>query len=155
MKKQPSIPSMPKVKRGKRTPGHQPKTDKRGERVRPYQWKPGQSGNPSGCPKGIRRIKDLLNHFGSYKCPKETIAEVRKRFPGVNQLDLQEAVMLKTYAAALDGEAWALEFVAERTEGKVPQGLQHLIQNPVLNVEVSDSAAAAALQGLAGGVDNV
>jgi hypothetical protein len=129
--------------------------DNRGDRIRAYQFQKGQSGNPGGAKKGVQRIKALLDHYAVIGCPAEDMKAIRSRFPGVNQLTLQGAVMLKTYAAALDGEDWALEFLAERTEGKVPQGLQHLIQNPTLNITVADAAGAEALKGLAGNADKI
>jgi len=45
-----------------------------------------------------------------------------------------EAVYLRVYVEALQGESWAVQFIAERTEGKVPQQVNLTPPGPVLNI---------------------
>jgi len=83
------------------------------------RWKPGQSGNAAGRPKKERCLADLLNRFG------EEIIE--RRIHGKrHMLTRWEALALEVWEAALRGQSWAVQFVAERTEGKVSQGLEIL-----------------------------
>ena len=72
-------------------------------------WKPGQSGNPGGRPKKINCIPDILNELG-----------MKNHSKGKTKL---RAVMEKVYELALAGTPWAVEYVSQRTEGKVTQKL--------------------------------
>ena len=74
-------------------------------------WKPGQSGNPKGRPPKVRTIPDILRRLG------------QERVKDGEQTRL-EAVLRKVYDLALEGQAWAVQFIAERTEGKAPERLQ-------------------------------
>lgn len=73
---------------------------------------PGNSGS-SGRPRKIRRIEHLLEKIG--------LEEVHV---GGLTLTKLEAVMRSVYQYALKGNSWAVQFIAERTEGKVPQQQQ-------------------------------
>ncbi len=101
-----------------------------------HHFKPGESGNPKGRPKGSGRgIKDLLRRFGDWECPeafKLKLISVKDRagdriqlFPlsKIKKLSLNEAVYLKVYIEAIRGESWAVQFIAERREGKVKETL--------------------------------
>lgn len=77
------------------------------EKMKKVQFKKGQSGNPKGRPKKGSAIADILNEIG-----KETI-EVDGR-----KITKREAVMKKVYAEAIKGNNWAVQFIADRTEGK-------------------------------------
>ena len=80
-------------------------TAKSSKRVRGRPFKPGQSGNPKGRPKGSTSIADILRRIG-----KE---------PGtLDGMDKAEVVWRKVYQFAIEGKAWAVEFIANRTEGK-------------------------------------
>ena len=69
-------------------------------------WKPGQSGNPNGRPKGVQSIPDILRKIG---------AEDGTSDGTHSKLDV---VLRKVFEYALEGKAWAVEFIASRTEGK-------------------------------------
>jgi len=68
-------------------------------------WKPGQSGNPKGRPKGAKSLNDLLRKIGDEKLEGTDLTK-------------REAVMRKVYKLAYEGKPWAVQFIADRTEGK-------------------------------------
>ena len=74
------------------------------------RWRPGQSGNPKGRPKGIQTVRELLA-----KISRERAANGGTRL---------EAALRRTYDLALEGTPWAVQFIVERLEGRVPQALQ-------------------------------
>lgn len=83
-------------------------------------FKPGQSGNPHGRPKKIRHIPDILARITSERLPPQHRAAIAKLFPEIsNRPTFLEAILRIVVQKALKGESWAVEFVAERTEGKV------------------------------------
>ena len=68
------------------------------DHLKEHQFKKGQSGNPNGRPKGTRSIPDMLLKIGAEEGTKDGQFEY-----------------------ALEGKSWAVEFLADRTEGKVRQ----------------------------------
>tara|TARA_Y100001963_G_C6792847_1_gene456654 strand:- start:81 stop:479 length:399 start_codon:yes stop_codon:yes gene_type:complete len=80
--------------------------------LKEHQFKKGQSGNPNGRPKGSRSIPDMLLKIGSEDGTKD------------GQYTKLEVVLRRVFEYALDGKSWAVEFIADRTEGKVRQELQ-------------------------------
>ena len=68
-------------------------------------FKPGQSGNPKGRPKGIQQIPDILRAIGDEEGTQD----------GKSKLDV---IMYKVFQFALEGKPWAVQFIADRTEGK-------------------------------------
>ena len=80
------------------------------------QFKKGESGNPEGRPKNLPSIPDILKKIGE----GSKLAE-RAEMPDKNNL---EAVMEFVYEYAIAGKAWAVQFIAERTEGKISEHLQ-------------------------------
>src|SRR3990167_2906022 len=85
----------------------------RGDNLRPYQWKPGQSGNPKGPPKGkrivdwMREIRDEIVPSGAYK-----------------GMTFGEAMARAAFLKSLKGNMQAVEHVQERLDGKVPQKIE-------------------------------
>lgn len=69
-------------------------------------WKPGQSGNPNGRPRGVQSIPDILRKIGSEDGTSDGTH---------SKLDV---VLRKVFEYALEGKSWAVEFIASRTEGK-------------------------------------
>lgn len=82
------------------------KTDKK--QNKPHLFQPGQSGNPKGRPKGSNSLAMLLKRIGE------------ENLEG-SELDKREAIMRKVYKLAFDGQPWAVQFIADRTEGKPTQ----------------------------------
>lgn len=80
--------------------------DKTGEnRNSDGTFKKGVSGNLNGRPKGSQSIPDILKKIGFEEGTKE----------GHSKL---EVVLRKVFHYALQGKSWAVEFIANRTEGK-------------------------------------
>ena len=78
------------------------------DKIRPYQFKPGQSGNPSGRPRRplTEAYKDLLD----------------KKFPGDARGRTYAQVIAEGQAkAAIAGRTEAAKEIADRAEGKVTQ----------------------------------
>lgn len=87
------------------------------------RFKPGQSGNPKGRPKKAKCIPDLLRKIGDYQTPAELQKSVIEYFelPKDTCVSMAEAVCLKVYMKAMEGQSWAINFIADRTEGKPAQ----------------------------------
>lgn len=78
-------------------------------------WQPGQSGNPAGRPPKPRCIVDALRSIGS-----EPFGEYESRI---------EALCRLVYDLALKGTPWAVQFIADRTEGKPIQMTVETVKN--------------------------
>ena len=76
-------------------------------------WKSGQSGNPSGRPR-TQPISDRYAHIAEEKLP-ENIRKKLKLGPGATYGD---AIALRTFQAALEGDIAATREVREAIEGK-------------------------------------
>jgi hypothetical protein len=72
------------------------------------QFKKGHSGNPNGRPPKIKCIPDIL----------KTIGEEEGTLDGKTKLDV---IMYKVFQYALEGKPWAVQFIADRTEGKAKE----------------------------------
>ena len=70
------------------------------------KFKPGQSGNPKGRPPKVKCIPDILRKIGEE--------------PGTESGDMTklDVVMHKVFKFAVEGRPWAVQFIADRTEGK-------------------------------------
>jgi len=55
--------------------------------------------------------------------PEDIQEKMRVRFKSNGKLTMQQAVLMLTYDLAAHGTEWAVEFIAERTEGRVMQGV--------------------------------
>lgn len=99
-----------------------------------YWWKPGQSGNPKGKPKGIEfttALKALLNQpitkvpFIRAQCERLGI-EVD---PADKKTTVLEVVMAATLTQVVHGKGDILKHMWERMEGAIPKTL-HLEGDP-------------------------
>ena len=89
------------------------------------RFKPGVSGNPNGRPKGKRSIPDILRKIGD----EEGLKDGSK-----TKLDV---VMYKVFQFALEGKPWAVQFIADRTEGKALDRIEATInQEPIKVFEI-------------------
>ena len=76
--------------------------------LREYQWKPGQSGNPKGRPKGVSITGAI----------RELVAA------GLNGKDLEKALATVAIQRALSGDYKFYQLVVERLDGKVPDMIE-------------------------------
>ena len=87
-------------------------------------FKPGVSGNPNGRPKGIQSIHDILRKIG----------EEDGTVDGKSKLDV---IMYMVFSFALEGKPWAVQFIADRTEGKALDRIEATInQEPIKVFEI-------------------
>ena len=88
-------------------------------------FKPGQSGNPNGRPKGTRSIPDILKKIG----------DEEGTLDGKSKLDV---IMYKVFQYALEGKPWAVQFIADRTEGKAKEFREVTHHNQAIKVLTID-----------------
>lgn len=94
-------------------------TKRTAEQLRPHMFKPGQSGNPKGLPKGtvqfktrlLRRLEEQLE-FPDFVNNKKKKAEII------------DAVVDKLITMALKGNTKALEMIIDRIDGPLKQRLE-------------------------------
>lgn len=86
-------------------------------------WVKGICPNPLGRPKKIKCIPDILARIGKMIAPEDIQEKMRKRYRSKEKLTMQQAVLMMTYDLAAHGTEWAVEFIAERTEGKAIQSM--------------------------------
>jgi len=83
-------------------------------------FKPGVSGNPNGRPKGIQSIPDILRKIG----------EEDGTVDGKSKLDV---IMYMVFSFALEGKPWAVQFIADRTEGRSLERIeQHVTKDEII-----------------------
>src|SRR5689334_18237918 len=80
-------------------------------------WPKGVSGNPAGRQPNGRTWADVLREIGEQPHPPTGLAKKR-------------AVAMKVYELALQGEQWAVNFIADRTEGKALSIVEMSVQTP-------------------------
>ena len=89
-------------------------------RLQNGQFIKGQSGNPSGRPKNKQSIPDLLRKIGS------EVIEVNGE-----RVTIIEAVCRLAFKRASEGHNWAMQFIADRTEGKPMQPMSVETHEPI------------------------
>jgi hypothetical protein len=97
------------------------------ENVEPHKFKPGQSGNPAGKPKGAKRVSTVLKELLEKLAPgavvdAKFVAEFCKGRKRVTNADAAAARLL--YEALVKGEPWAMKELIDRTEGKATQPVE-------------------------------
>lgn len=89
-----------------------------------YRWKKGQSGNPSGMPKGYRSSKATLKQYLAMKINKQTREHFEKIIGEPIDLDITfgEAIAMRLIEKAmLKGDVQASREIYDRTEGRPKQ----------------------------------
>lgn len=80
------------------------------------RWKPGESGNPAGRPKGIPNSKTILQRFLALE------EKIANPVTGVEEnMSQLEIMYLKQIAKARKGDLQAMKEVIDRYEGKAQQ----------------------------------
>ena len=93
-----------------------------GNRCKDGTFKNGESGNPVGRPKNKISIPDLLRKIGNEKTKS-----------GKTKLEL---VLMKVYHEAANGKSWAINFIADRTEGKPKETIEQIDTNQIQEIEM-------------------
>lgn len=89
------------------------------EHLKKHQFKKGVSGNPQGLAVGTKQITAKLRRFGNWQAPEIFKTEVLKLFPKMkDKLTMDDLTWLGVWICATKGEPWAVNFIAERLEGK-------------------------------------
>ncbi len=90
-------------------------------------FRPGQSGNPNGRPRGSRNISTVLIEKLSEVAPESILdADFVKKFSkGRKIVTMADAFVARIYHEAIvNGESWACRELLDRTEGKAKQSIE-------------------------------
>ena len=95
----------------------------------PIPWKPGQSGNPAGKPKGAQRISTILTKMLQEQTPDlvidtEFVREFARSRKGKTITNADATACRILYEGIVNGKEWALKEIADRTEGKAVQAIE-------------------------------
>jgi len=94
------------------------------ETVKEFRFPKGTSGNPKGRPKKENCLTSLLREL-----LEGDPNQVRKRWKGVKsgkrKMTGAQNLAIALYNKAVAGDLKAIQMIYERTEGKVPQPLEH------------------------------
>jgi hypothetical protein len=96
------------------------------------EWKKGVSGNPKGRPKKSITIPHLIRKYGQLKAKAAALDLIKKYLDIPEEMNAMETAVARTIVGAMNGEAWAMHFIAERTEGKVAENAPTEEQEPVV-----------------------
>src|SRR5258706_16106157 len=93
-------------------------SDKQLANLRPVSWKPGQSGNPAGKPKGIP------NAATRYQRQLNMVEHVKKPVSGeIEDFTVAEILDMQQMKKAREGESRAYKEVMDRLEGTPRQSV--------------------------------
>lgn len=118
------------------------------ENIEPHKWKPGQSGNPNGRPKGSLNSKTYLKKWLEMKVTMENpVTKMKEEMPAM------EAMTISLIGEAMSGNVGAYKEVMDRFEGRVNQRVEMTgaeggplqVENPskIDYSKLSDEALAA------------
>ena len=94
------------------------------ENLKPWKWKPGQSGNPSGRPKK-KPITDAYERLAKKRLPKRFRDKlIAEGFSVPLKATFADAVAFAQYGKALTGESANAREIREAQEGKAMQNVE-------------------------------
>ena len=102
------------------------KPDEQARNKKTGRFKPGQSGNPGGRPKGRTSFRKILEKVGGEPTELE-------RFKGMTK---DEAIARLVYEDAEGGDKWSRQFIVERKEGKPGQQIDIVERDPDEVIEI-------------------
>lgn len=95
------------------------------ENLKPF--KPGESGNPEGRPKGSKNLSTILREM----------LELEIEVDGV-KITQKDAMIKKLIKKSTDGDIKAIQEIFDRTEGKAKQEIKlDGLTEPVFNVKIA------------------
>ena len=107
------------------------------DRIAPYRWKPGESGNPAGRPPSEAALSDDLR------------SRLAEKVPGDKQhRTYAQKIACRLVEAALRGSVSAAALIADRVEGKPPQSLTGANGSPLIPTTVTYEGMTHAIYGL-------
>ncbi len=114
------------------------------EHLKPHLFKKGFDPRRSkGRPPAPKCIPDILRLIGDEALPPELAGKLPAAIR--DSATYIQALMRVTYLRALQGESWAVQFIADRTEGKVKDTLElQGGQKLVVTEEIVDATAPSA-----------
>lgn len=89
--------------------------------IKQFQFKKGESGNPSGKPKGTRSIKSIINELGDIEY--DTPEELKAMYPNA-KYTAKELAIMAIFAKSIKGDVQAFTAWADRLEGKPKQDIE-------------------------------
>jgi hypothetical protein len=78
-----------------------------------------------GRPKGVKSIPDILRKIGEEEGTKDGIPKL-------------EVVMRMVYSYALEGRSWAVQFIADRMEGRPAQKIETTTKERPIGFELNE-----------------
>tara|TARA_R100000734_G_C3290853_1_gene82687 strand:- start:504 stop:866 length:363 start_codon:yes stop_codon:yes gene_type:complete len=98
--------------------------------------------NRDGRPKGVNSIPDLLRKIGEESVPPELKQALSEKYTEneLRDINMQEAVLRATYMYAVSGKPWAVQFIADRTEGKPVMTMTLETHEPVQLIKTGNPA---------------
>ena len=104
-------------------------------------FKAGISGNPNGRPKGSFSIADILRKVGEEDVPKELRGKVEGLFGNISDIKdmrMMEGLLRLVYMYAIRGKSWAVQFIAERLEGKALERIETTYKEPITIFKIDE-----------------
>lgn len=89
------------------------------QNIEPHKFKPGQSGNPQGRPKGSLNSKTILKKWLSTMTERKN--PITKQ---IENMPVLEAATLSVIGKALQGDVYAFNSLIDRMEGKPNQRIE-------------------------------
>jgi hypothetical protein len=107
------------------------------QRLAPFRWQPGQSGNPAGRPPSPAVLSDALR------------AKLAEQYPGDRRhRTYAEKLAARLIESALRGSVSAMALICERVEGKSPLAVTGAGGSPLLPTVVTRETLTATIHGL-------
>lgn len=96
-----------------------------------HQFKPGQSGNPAGKPKGTVSFKNSIKKFGAMM-----MKEINPETGEEELMTLVDIITAQQYKKARKGDTRAFEILKDHIESKPKQGIDLSNTDGTLSKEI-------------------